>query len=143
MPKLLLFVPCEKLIVDENGNPTLVSLLQNIGLQIKGDSSVPEDAIAPREWDIVTLWEPAEGEENAKVVQRLDIEYPNGKLFSTSSRIEFVLEKRTHRNKIHINGFPVGIAGRYTLKLWLESLTPGVDGHPLVTYPISVTHERV
>jgi hypothetical protein len=143
MPKLLLFVPCEKLLVDENGNPTLVCLIQTIGLQIKKDVEVPEQTVAPREWDIVTLWEPLEGEQGAKFAQHIELVLPDGRPSPIASRLEFQMGDRSQRNKVHIIGFPVGRVGNYTLKMRLEALSPGVAGYPEVSYPIQITHERI
>ena len=53
MPKLLMFAPCEKVIIDQFNNPTLVSILQQWA---PDQRDIPENAFAPQRWDVFTLW---------------------------------------------------------------------------------------
>ena len=90
MPKLMLFVPCEKLIVDEDGkNTTLICVIQNIEASVPKDKPVDKTATAPREWDVVTLWHSEEAEEiGTKFRQRFEFVLPDGTVLM-SSTVEF------------------------------------------------------
>jgi hypothetical protein len=143
MPKLLLFAPCEKLIIDEQKNPTLVCVLQRIGVTLPPNIELSKDLLAPREWDICTIWEPEEGDSKDTFLQHLEIILPDGSQSKLSAVGEFAFQEGIlHRNNLHINGFPVGLAGEYKIKLWLESSKTKRTVVGPVSYPITVTHNQ-
>src|SRR5437016_1067839 len=143
MPKLLLFAPCEKLIIDEQKNPTLICILQRISVTLPPNVQLTKELLAPREWDICTIWEPGEGDSKDTFSQHIEIILPDGSNSQLSATGEFTFQENTlHRNNIHINGFPIGLAGEYRIKLWLESGNTKQTVVGPVTYPIIVTHDQ-
>lgn len=140
MPRVLFFLPCEKLIVDELGNPTLICVMESVDVEVPKDRSIPENAFSSKEWDVVALWYPGPGDEGKKFKQRFEFVSPDGQSLM-KSEISFEIGKGSHRNKVHINGFPVGKPGIYQAKLWLdiEGEKPTTD--PVATYPIRVVHK--
>ena len=140
MPRLLLFAPCEKLIVDESGNPTLVCLLENINVEVEKDKAVPDDAFSPMEWDVVTLWRPEPGDAGKQFKQRFAFEFQDGKV-AMQSTIEFKMGEGSHRIKVHIRGFPVGKPGEYLAKVWLDSPGESPSDEPLAVLPLRVIHK--
>lgn len=137
--KLLVFAPCEKLIVDEDGNSTLITIIQNINIEIAAGLEVPADVMTPSGWDVVTLWFPEEGDTGKTFHQRLEFEQPDGSI-PIRGKLTFTITEKAHRNKMHINGFPVGRRGLCWLKLWLDCDGAEPSREPLATFPISVKH---
>jgi hypothetical protein len=115
MPKLLVFAPCEKVIIsqDEN-NPTLIAILSRLTLQ--GDDTsfaqVASEAkdqlpMVPMRWAIFTMWlrEPSDG--TREFTQTIDIESPGGKVVITHrNSFAFTSETNTHRISLGLPGIP-------------------------------------
>lgn len=141
MPRLLLFAPCDKLIVDELGNPTLVCVIENINVEVKKDTPIPDDVFSPKEWDVVTLWYSEPGDASKKFKQRFQFELPDGKAVM-KSEIEFQMkENDRHRNNIHITGFPVGKPGRCLARVWLDAIGVPPSTEPVGEFPVHVAHK--
>jgi hypothetical protein len=129
MPRLLLFAPCEKLIINQADNTTsLITLLETVNLPIPlGDEDkVPEDANAAFSWHIIALWQ-STGEEDTQKEweQRFVLGLPDGQETKLSGvmPIRFTKEKPNFRNVINILGFPlkpVLDADSCILKLYLR-----------------------
>ncbi len=142
MPRLLLFAPCEKLIVDEDGNPTLFTVIQNISVSVPAGQEIPSDVMTPQGWDVLTLWHPEPGDEGKTFHERLEFEQPGGSV-PIRGTVKFMFsDGKTQRNKTHVQGFPVGRAGVCWLKLWLHAEGADPSPNPIATFPISVTHVR-
>ncbi len=134
MPKLLVFAPCEKVIIsqDEN-NPTLIAILTAFTLQTDAESlkkaigeSTSADAgiaMVPLRWSVFCLWqrEPSDGEQ--EFTQTIDIEAPGGDrvIISHRNTFSFTPAANTHRINLNFPGFPVGEPGVYTIRLSLDS----------------------
>ncbi len=140
MPKLLLFAPCEKLIVDEEGNPTLITVLQNLGIEVPAGEQVPRDVMTPQTWDVITLWYPEDGDPGKTFHERLEFTQPDGSI-PIRTKITFRMEDKTQRNKTHIMGFPIGQAGQSRLNLFLDENGTEPAREPRAFYPINVTHK--
>ena len=122
MPKLLVFTACEKIIIDDNSNPSLIMLLHAVTVTPSAPTAkdIPKNAVTPREWAIYASWEREEGDENKSYAQWLQILWPDGNEFERQA-LPFTFTKRYQQNRINIKGFPIGQPGLLTVNLWLES----------------------
>jgi hypothetical protein len=143
MPRLLLFAACEKVIVDQQNNTSLISLLQEMQIQIPETGQVPpQNATAAIKWDVLTLWSRTDNDAGKRFEQRFVLFNPAGEATAVSGSTPFDLAKSAHRNVATIYGFPIGSSGRYTLKLWL--FEGGKESpQPIAEYPIDVAHEAL
>lgn len=121
MPKLLVFAPCEKIIMDENKNPSLIVILENINLRKPTDGSeIQKNAVTPREWAVFTRWTVSDEEAVKPLVQVLQVLWPNKDEF-TQSRVDLPKENnRTKQVNMKFLGTPIGQPGEITINLWLE-----------------------
>lgn len=141
MPKLLVFAPCEKVIIsqDEN-NPTLIAILSSLTLE--GDGSAiaaaleattsETPALVPIRWAVFTLWakEPTDG--IREFTQTIDIESPAQNVILTNrSTFAFKEGIDTHRLSLNLPGFPIRQRGIYILRL-------SIDGAAIAEYPIEL-----
>jgi hypothetical protein len=146
MPKLLVFAPCEKVIVsqDEN-NPTLIAVLTQVGGTIKmlateaTEATVAEvepEAVGavPMRWTVFTTWHRNSGDEGKTFLQNVRLIAPSGKL-SMDSTMEMTMTKPTHRIMVRIEHFPVE-NGAWELQLFLTEKGQQKSGEPLATYPL-------
>ena len=135
MPKLLCFLPCEKVIIDQNANTiSMINVLEGI--------SVPKaptpDAGVLLTWSIVSVWEQTEGDARKTYEQRTYLLLPDGKeKVDLITRFQFA--QKRHRLIGTINGFPVPLAGDYILKLFLRELG-SEQWIPIADYTLPVEH---
>jgi hypothetical protein len=144
MPELLLFAACEKLIQDEEGNQSLIAILQTINIEIPRDVEIPANTLTPKEWDIVTLWRPIEGEEG-EFIQIVEINHPGG---GNAMRSELSFGMPTghnylHRNKVHVVGMPVSIEGQVSVNLRVHRRGEQPSENPMAVWPLFIVHRRV
>lgn len=138
MPKLLAFLPCEKVILDDTKNASLIIVLQGVGVPI-GKEGIPKNAVAPKEWAVFTLWaRPAPEDVGKTFYQFVQLLLPDGTEF-TKSHLEFKMEAgKVHTNRLNVVGFPVGQAGEITLNMWLEEHE--AKWTEVYSYPLTVSH---
>ena len=137
MPQLLMFAPCERIIVEQGANSiSLISVLQEVTVTPPA-SGLASDAVAATVWYVLAMWQREDGEAVKPLKQRVTVEDPTGKT-AIETFTDFDLTKGSHRNIGMIQGLPVGVAGRYTLRLALQA----EDGawKELATYPLAVKH---
>lgn len=140
MPQLLLFAPCEKMLMDSEGNPSMIVILTDINLEIAENAVFPKDALGPKEWDIAALYRPFPEDEGKQFTQRIKIVSPDGSYTSITSDMKFTLGKNRHQAKLHLNAMPVGMSGVYEILLWLIPSEKSDEGEPIARYPIGVNH---
>lgn len=145
MPRLLLFSPCRKVIIDRDDDTvSLVSLLHGFNVNPVADQSeqIPKDAVIPFEWGIVTAWLRTPYDEGKQFEQRIEVVLPNSQVIGTSAAVPFSMTRRTHQNAIKGETFPAGIAGEYTFRLWLREAGEGNEWQVISEYPIEIRHEE-
>lgn len=112
MPKLLLFAPCEKVIVNSQDNTTsLITLLETIGLSLseKELSAVPDDTSLPITWHMLALWQGEQEDYGKKFIQKFHLELPTGEPTKVSGimPMSFSLELPNFRSIANLLGFPL------------------------------------
>ena len=141
MPKLLLFVPCEKVLVDQQNTVSLISMLQEVNFQVsEAGPSPPANAKAAMKWDVLTVWARTDDDFGKRYEQRFALFDPDGEPTEITTTAPIETEKATHRNIATIFGFPIGSAGRYTLKLWLSE-NGQERPEPIAEYVVTVSRE--
>jgi hypothetical protein len=117
VPKLLLFAPCEKVLVDESSKSlTLIAVLQEIHYKVPPGASLPTNAGIPLQWSVVTLWHEEPADAGVEFEQRLALAtHANQILFESVSRWRF--EKPNQRMIAHVSGFPASGGRRLNLNL--------------------------
>jgi hypothetical protein len=147
MPKLLVFAPCEKVVIsqDEN-NPTLIAILTAIS--IHGDAEQLDKALnaapiegtplTPIRWSVFTMWQKEAGDESGEFTQTIDLESPvtHKVIITNRSTFTFKPEAKTHRITLHFPGFPVSERGEYLIRLSL-------NGNRIAEYPIELKVQHV
>lgn len=133
----LVFAPCEKVIVDRShGVVSLIALLDSLTPAADGGPLV-ENSVAPQVWYVLTLWRCEQAEVGNKYQQKLAMENPSGKVVFEAESEVFEMKKVQHRSINTIRGFPVGVAGLYSLRLSLRAEGTGAF-EEIATYPLVV-----
>lgn len=120
MPKLLLFSPCDKVIINrETNTATLVDVLERVEFVRPSDVQVPPKVMFPMKWDVLTCWEREPDDHGVEFSQRIGLISPdNQSLFENDATWHF--ETLLHRTIAHIYGFPFTTPGTCRLNLSLS-----------------------
>ncbi|HUN56479.1 MAG TPA: hypothetical protein VMU41_00050 [Candidatus Binataceae bacterium] len=116
MPKLLLFVPCDKVIVDETTHSiSIVDVLQELHYKLPPGVSVQPKSLLPVKWAALSLWQEEEpADSGLEFEQRLSVENQSGDVLLLNET-KWKFEKPNHRIVANAMGLPV--ARRLVLKL--------------------------
>jgi hypothetical protein len=140
MPKLLLFAPCEKVIIADDGTTSMITILERINISIPASTELVEDAAIAMRWDVFALWQKEPQDEGKTYQARFTLTTPKGKEQAEGSiTLEFAPDKEKFRAVFKSTGFPIA-DGVCVLRLllreayieeWLE----------MAQYPLLVTRQ--
>ncbi|HZI17302.1 MAG TPA: hypothetical protein VEY09_01775 [Pyrinomonadaceae bacterium] len=125
MPKLLMFAPCDRVIINKRDNTTsLISIIEAFSIDIpEGTKLRDEEMKIPIKWSVLSLWERQHGEEGKQFEQRTQLVLPNGKqALDGSTMLDFVSTSNRFRAVNEVVGFPVSPAGACVLKLSIREV---------------------
>lgn len=106
MPKLLLFVPCEKPLLGADNSLSLINILQSVTtIQTSEDLDDRAKAATGSDWYVVAVWQQEPGDGGSRFQQRVTMTDPEGKEH-LQTLTEFDMPKLYHRNLGRIHGFP-------------------------------------
>jgi hypothetical protein len=140
MPELLCLIACERVIVDEQKNPSLIVLMERVEAQIPEGQQLPADVITPREWAVFTVWKKKDGEEPGHSRLFTEVVPPAGVVRSMKTEVEFDFTDRTHKVIQKFVGIPVGTSGTCWINVRLECATGATE---TFSYPIEILHKSV
>lgn len=137
MPKLLLFAPCDRIIVDEATKTlSLISILEQVEAPpIPG----AENVAAALTWYAVAVWQKVPEDGGKTFEQRTYLVQPDGKRI-LEGLSPFRMTERTHRVFARTHGFPISQTGDYLLTLTVREKDSGEEWITVAEYPIKVIH---
>ena len=142
MPKLLFFVPCERVIVSREGPLSLITVLEGLTLNIPAEEYVnlPDDAVAPTTWFVVTKWIHSDNEESHLWEQRIQAITSSGRIATDAIMpFDLAIDPMGIRNVAQINGFAIKPSGIVNVTLSLRRT--GEDDmawQEIASYPINL-----
>jgi hypothetical protein len=136
-----MFAPCEKVLIDQANNPSLIGVIQQLtSPPPPPDIQVPPDAMGLMRWDVFTLWQREDGDDEREFVQECQLIGPhNTTTIQASMPFKFVAS--TQRNIMSFFGFPLVSIGEHLLKLWLRT-TDTNEFREVATFPVIVTPQE-
>lgn len=138
MPKLLVFAPCEKVIIsqDEN-NPTLIAILSTIGGEADSAEPIDPKAFAPMRWSVFSIWQRVEGDNQREFIQTLRIVAPSGRIPMDAPQ-HFTMTEESHRIIAQFGQIPAGEPGNWEIQLFLHENGLQRPQEPIATYPLQI-----
>jgi hypothetical protein len=126
MPRLGSFLICEKIIVDLQQKPTLVSVFQTVTAMVPEREEVPKDTIAGTPWAIFCEWFFAESEiaGGRSFDQVVEVMLPDGAPSSIRGRLTFKeinKEGQGTRSYINLFGMLMAQTGFLNVNVWVEA----------------------
>jgi hypothetical protein len=140
MPKLLLFAPCEKVLVDRTSNlVTLISLLQELHYKLPPGMPTPSNFALPLSWAVLSLWQEEPSDGGIQFEQKFVLENAAGvALMENIAPWQFTAAN--HRIIANVMGLPV--SRRLSLHLFYR-ITGALDWIRAATYPIEMVQDAL
>src|SRR5450432_1358523 len=139
MPELLSLLVCEKVLIDEDKNPTLVVLMERVEAHIPEGQDVPSNVVAPKEWVIFALWKRGDEEKPGHCKQYMEV-VPPGDSPRAKAEVQFDFIDRLHKVTNRFLGIPVGSSGTCWINVRLEFTTGTTE---TFSYPLEIVHKTV
>jgi hypothetical protein len=138
MPRPLLFVACEKVIVAQDQTISIVSILEKMISNVPASAALPEHASVPMRWSVVMVWlyEDSDKGKRFETISRLIAQDGSIAMHTEPSEIIATSEKPRFRHVGVVDQFPV-TDGDLVLRLLIREL--GTEEWQIVSeYPIEV-----
>jgi hypothetical protein len=132
---LLLFAPCEKLLLDQQTNSvTLISLIQELHYKVPPGTPIPANFGLPLSWSVLSLWREEPSDSGIQFEQKFILENAAGvPLIENVAQWQFVAAN--HRIVASVMGLPV--SRRLNLHLFYR-IAGALDWIQVATYPIEM-----
>jgi hypothetical protein len=142
MPKLIVFAPCQKIIVDrEDSLVSAISLINGMIVEVPADSPLPDNVETFSPWAVLATWLKEPGDEGKRFEQRLQILSPSG-IERGGGTLEFEMTARTHNNTMKGQTLPVSEPGELTLRLSLREANSSTDWAIKAEFPLEIIHQK-
>lgn len=146
MPRLLLFAPCERVILADDQTVSLITLVEHIRLGIDPSNAPPEvDATKelqiPFTWFALSTWTREEHDQDGSFYQqKLQLEMPDGTTpIELEVPLRFAQGKPNSRSIFRVAGFPVTRqTGTAKVKLLLKHVESDADWREVAAWPVLV-----
>jgi hypothetical protein len=143
MPRLGSLIVCEKVIQDQLGKPTLISLFQKISSVVPDGQQIPKGALAAIHWSAFSEWFFTKEELTKQWEQVLEVMLPDGSPSAIRGRLplkELAPLGQGSRSFINMMGIPVYLAGPLTINTWLEHNSERITD--VFSYVIMIEHTQ-
>lgn len=122
MPKLKFVIACEKVVIDQAGPVSIISMFQRMNIQLQEGTTLPDKAIAPNQWAIFCLWETNPQEVGREFVQMVKFYTPDGTLFIDHEQPfkNDDIENLQIKVNLGFNSMPIWTEGMAEVKVWLK-----------------------
>ena len=142
MLRLLVLVPCERLIVERETNHfSLIQILEKAYVPLPAGVPVPEGLIIPFRWFLYCQWNTESDDRGREFEQRIEVITPDGEA-PLQDVVRFRITERMHHVSSQIDLLPVSYPGDLRIKVsWraVEATDWEVGGE----YPLEIIHNEV
>lgn len=143
MPSLGSLIICERIIVDQQQRPTLISLFQQLTVVVPENQDVPKDMIAALPWSVFAEWYFTDEEMTSPYVMNIEVLMPDDSP-SAVRGVTPIVEKAKDglgtRVFVQVYGLPTAQIGCVTVNVWLESNAKRVTD--VFPYRIKIGHTK-
>jgi hypothetical protein len=123
MPRLGSFLICEKIIIDKQEKPSLISVFQSLSAIVPEGQTIPKDTIGFNPWSIFCEWFFADEDTQKKIEQVVEVLQPDGSPTPIKGRVtftQFAKDGQGTRAYVNLFGMPVSQPGFMTVNVWIE-----------------------
>jgi hypothetical protein len=143
MPRLIFFGVCQKAIIDrQDGNVSLITLLNSITVQVLGDTQIPHDAMLTAQWSTAATWHREPDDDGKTFQSRIELVFPSGEMATPPIFGEpFESVAITNTTVTSANLLPIGEAGEYTVRISLREVGTN-DWQDAGNIPLDIEYQR-
>ncbi|MGA3105883.1 MAG: hypothetical protein ABSD53_15485 [Terriglobales bacterium] len=141
MPRLGSLLVCEKIIIDQQQKPSLISVFQSISAFVPEGQPIAENTLSFISWSIFAEWFFSEDETKKTIEQVVEVLHPDGSPTAITGRLtfsQFALHGQGTRAYVNLFGIPIAKPGMITINVWLES--DSVKITEIFPYHIRIEH---
>lgn len=133
-----MFVPCEKILIDQDNNLSVIAVFQRIDIAVPEPAKIPETAMSGFRWSVLTMFEREPDDESKVFEQKCELVTPTAKS-TMRAAATLRMNHSVERVMITFHGFPVfKTPGSFRLKLYLREL--GGDWQEIADFPMEQKH---
>lgn len=144
MPKLLIFVPCEKVIIAQGDNSaSLITVIQDLKFAgVVPAEGIPEDAAVPARMAIFCQWKMLPEEVGKVFEQRITLGATEEKPVVEAVN-EFQVADQLQRTIAYVETLPFLKPGQYSMTLFIRRKGETEWPKEIAEYPMKVIHSFV
>jgi hypothetical protein len=143
MPKLLAYLPCEKVVIEEQSkNISVLSILETVSVTLPKDAQPPaQPASIGMAWAIFTLWQKEKGESGG-FESKSALVSPAGELLAETPVTKLAFGANTRQQIINrMASFPIWTPGACQLKLMVRT-SRAADFRELANVIVTLRHAQ-
>ena len=121
MPKLRFVVACEKVIIDQAGPVSLISIFQKMNIQLQA-APLPEKALSNARWHAFSLWENDPKEVGQSFTVVVEVSNVDGSVFNRSEIPYTNNVPGNSQTKVNVMfvAIPIWLEGDTVIRTWLK-----------------------
>ena len=138
-------VLCEKVIIAQDGVPSLIGLFTKMTATVAIEADeIPKNAVVPKEWTVYSSWIPEPGDEAREYFHCVQVLYPDQSQFAEVSKNKIPVEANKRAQMyVQMLGFPIGQRGYYTVRVWIEEKGERVLGPIDLNLELEVIRQKL
>ena len=143
MPRLLLFAPCERVIIGQGDNSvSLIVVIQEMKFQTFGQAQdIKEDQAVSARFTIFSQWYASSGDEGKGYEQRIALGLAGEKaVIEATAEFQFSNNIKMMRIAAQVPLMPILKPGEYSLTLCLREKGESEWSKAVADYPLMITH---
>ena len=143
MPRLGSFLVCEKIIIDQQQKPSVISVFQALSALVPEGETIPKDTVSFTPWSILCEWFFVDDETKNKVEQVVEVLHPDGSPSPIKARVQFEhfsKDEQGTRSYVNLFGVPIAQPGFLTVNVWIEVDSQRVTN--VFPYRIKIEHTK-
>lgn len=138
MPKLLLFAPCDRVIVSQNQVMSLINIIQGMELGLGASATLGEGLVVPVPWTAAALWQRHSDEVDKVFEQKVEVVSPDSMRVEVGS-LEFTFTQGIHRTLQNAQGFLISGEGEYNVVLSIREKADTKRWQRAASFPVIVS----
>jgi hypothetical protein len=141
MPSLANLLVCERIIIDQQQKPSIISVFQSLSVLVPEGQEMPSKSVSFVPWAIFCEWFFSDEETKKQIDQVIEVILPDGSPSGISGRVtfkQFSPHGQGTRAYVNLFGVPIAQTGFIAANVWLES--DSVKITETFSYRIKIEH---
>jgi hypothetical protein len=142
MPRLLLFAPCQRVLIGQDNLISLIEIMNEITLSGEIPDPLPERAATQMKWSIFAQWEASNEDIGQRFEQRIQMVRDDVVAFESMADFTIEAGKPVHRMVANLTFFPLVPGGAYRMLLSIRR-SGTEEWEQAGDYPFNVIYRHI